>query len=141
MNLHGTGRRNGTYRSILLNATISQSGEKFPRDCLFSPMGLAPPSLYLLLSRTQGFRRIICSLPLLCLGLYQFFCLLSEEGGILEPSKIFNQKCLPLDYKKSSVMNEPTIPNLFNLLRPLTSVFLIEISLLSLEAQFHWKWN
>ncbi len=28
--IHGTGRRNGTYRSILLNATISQSGEKFP---------------------------------------------------------------------------------------------------------------
>ncbi len=46
--LHGTGRRNGTYRSILLNATISQSGEKFPWDCLFSPMGLTPASLYLL---------------------------------------------------------------------------------------------
>ncbi len=28
--LHGTGQRNGTYRSILLNATISQWGEKFP---------------------------------------------------------------------------------------------------------------
>ncbi len=28
--LHGPGRRNGTYRSTLLNATIPQSGEKFP---------------------------------------------------------------------------------------------------------------
>ncbi len=28
--LHGTGRRNGTYRPILPNATISQLGEKFP---------------------------------------------------------------------------------------------------------------
>ncbi len=27
---HGTGRRNGTFRSTLPNATISQLGEKFP---------------------------------------------------------------------------------------------------------------
>ncbi len=33
--LHGTGRRNGTYRSILRNATISKSGEKFPKIVFF----------------------------------------------------------------------------------------------------------
>ncbi len=32
---HGTGRRNGTDRSILLSATASKLGEKFPWDCLF----------------------------------------------------------------------------------------------------------
>ncbi len=37
---------NGTHWSILLNATISQSYEKFPWDCLFSPMSMAPASLY-----------------------------------------------------------------------------------------------
>ncbi len=52
--LHRTGRRNGTYWSILLNATISQSGEKFPWDCLFSPMGLAPPIPVSTLVKDQG---------------------------------------------------------------------------------------
>ncbi len=33
------------WDQILLNATISQSGEKFPWDCLFPPMCLAPPYL------------------------------------------------------------------------------------------------
>ncbi len=44
-----------------------------------------------------------------------FFGLLTEEGGILEASKFLNKKILSLDYKKY-VVNQPTVPNLFNLL-------------------------
>ncbi len=65
MNLHRsltaawTGRRNGTYRSILVNATISQSGEKFPLFVFFPRWVWHPhPCIYF----SQGPRG---SLPLL----------------------------------------------------------------------------
>ncbi len=46
---------------------------------------------------------------------FLFFCLLTEEGVILEPWKILNTTFLPLDYKTSPYMNQPTVPNLFDL--------------------------
>ncbi len=47
--------------------------------------------------------------------MYQFFVKFPEEGGILKPLKIWNKNLLPLEYKKSSIMNQPTVPNVFHL--------------------------
>ncbi len=47
-----------------------------------------------------------CDLKLLIIvyACIRFLDLLTEEGGTLEPSKILNEKNLPLNYKKSSAI-------------------------------------
>ncbi len=68
--------------------------------------------LALVANPTINNKGFLCSNPKVLLSV---FCLLTEEGDILELSKILNKKTLPLDYKKCFVMNLSTVPN-FNLL-------------------------
>ncbi len=114
MNLHGTGRRNGTYRSILLNAIISQSGEKFP-EIVFFPDGSGTPIPVSTLVKDLGVQTDNMFSPSALFRLVSVFLVYSlKKAASLSRRKFLLRNVYRWTPKKSSVMNQPTVPNLFN---------------------------